>query len=118
MKVIYTKVHGYLDYALGFVLLLIPSILQLDSDSLESLIFYILSILILFYSILTDYELGVYKILPMKVHLIVDLVAGIFLLVSPWIFGFYHTIYLPYVILGLIQIGCAILTKPEVEYVR
>ncbi|HSD06236.1 SPW repeat domain-containing protein [Flavobacterium sp.] len=116
MKVIYTKVHGYLDYVLGFILLLVPSLLQLDSNSLESLIFYILSILTLFYSILTDYELGVYKVLPMRMHLIADLLAGVFLLTSPWIFGFYHTIYLPHVILGLIEIGIAILTKSEVQY--
>ena len=40
------------------------------------------------YSLLTDYELGVWKVAPMAVHNLIDIVAGSFLALSPWLFGF------------------------------
>lgn len=115
MKIIDTKVHGYVDYGMGFVLLLIPSLLHLKSDRLESMIFYILGILMLFYSILTDYQFGIYKVLPMKLHLYVDILSGVFLAASLWIFGFYHSVFMVHVILGLIVIGSALITKSKVR---
>jgi hypothetical protein len=58
--------------------------------------------------------------IPMKVHLMLDIVSGIFLAASPWLFGFANTIYIPHLILGLIEISTALLTnsKSKSEYLN
>ncbi len=41
------------------------------------------------HSLLTDYELGVVRRIPMPIHLLLDVLSGLVLLaVSAWIFGF------------------------------
>jgi hypothetical protein len=47
----------------------------------------------------------------MQGHLALDLIAGIFLAVSPWLFGFSDYVYLPHLILGLLEIGAALFTQ-------
>jgi hypothetical protein len=37
---------------------------------------------------MTDYEFGLVKTIPMKTHLNIDLISGLLLAVSPWVFGF------------------------------
>ena len=36
----------------------------------------------------TDFPLGVFKWIPFRIHGVIELLAGIFLLVAPWVFGF------------------------------
>ncbi len=36
----------------------------------------------------TDFPLGVFKWIPFKIHGAIELVAGVLLIVAPWIFGF------------------------------
>jgi hypothetical protein len=40
------------------------------------------------YSLCTNYELGAFHLIPMPAHLWLDLLSGIFLAASPWLFGF------------------------------
>jgi hypothetical protein len=39
-----------------------------------------------------------------------DLVSGILLAASPWIFGFSDYVYMPHLILGLFEIGASMMT--------
>jgi hypothetical protein len=88
MKIINTKVHGMLDYLVGIVLILSPWIWGLDPSSPEGMIFIILGVAALLYSLLTDYELGAAKVLSMRTHLALDAASGIILAASPWLLGF------------------------------
>lgn len=36
----------------------------------------------------TTSELSLLKVVPMKVHIIMDILTGLFLTASPWLFGF------------------------------
>ena len=58
-------------------------------------------------------EFGVLKIIPMRVHLILEVVSGIFLAASPWLFGFSAQVFLPHFILGLVEILAGLLTNPS-----
>jgi len=51
--------------------------------------------------------------LTMPTHLTLDLVSGILLAASPWIFGFADHVYLPHLVLGIIEIGASLMTKRE-----
>lgn len=51
--------------------------------------------IVLVMSLVTDYELPVAKFVPVPAHLGIDVVAGLFLAASPWLFGFADRIFWP-----------------------
>lgn len=117
MKIIDTKAHGYMDYIMGIFLIASPSLFSLNLNAIESTIFYVVGATALLYSLLTNYELGLIKIVPMKAHLMLDIFSGIFLAASPWLLDFANSVYKPHLVIGIIEIGIAILTssKPRIE---
>jgi hypothetical protein len=117
MKIIDTKTHGYMDYIMGIFLIASPSLFSLNLNAMESTIFYVVGATALLYSLATNYELGLIKIIPMKGHLMLDIFSGVFLAASPWLFGFADLVYRPHLVLGMIEIGTALLTssKPRIE---
>ncbi len=76
----------------------------------------ILGTVMLVYSLFTDYEYGALKILPVKAHLLIDLLSGAFLAASPWMLGFAGYVYLPHLVLGIAEIGAALVTKTHPAY--
>jgi len=106
-----TRVHGVLDYAVGLLLILLPFLLGLDSRSPEAWVLTGAGIAALIYSVLTNYELGVVRVIPMPTHLALDALNGLFLATSPWLFDFADRIYLPHVLIGVLEIGAAVLTR-------
>ena len=66
-------------------------------------------------SLLTDYELGVVRVIPMPVHLGLDVAGGALLAVSPWLFGFADRVWVPHVIFGLAEIGAGLMTRTVPE---
>jgi hypothetical protein len=113
MRFIPTKVHGVMDYLVGILLIASPWLFDFNRGGMETWIPVILGIGALVYSIMTDYELGLTRTLSMRTHLTLDLVSGILLAASPWIFGFADYVYMPHLILGIIEIGAAVMTKRE-----
>ncbi|AOC97036.1 MULTISPECIES: SPW repeat domain-containing protein [Flavobacterium] len=113
MKPINTKTHGYMDYIMGVFLIASPSLFNLNHEKPESSVFYVLGAATIIYSLMTDYELGFLKVIPMPIHLIVDFLSGLFLAASPWLLGFSETVYGPHLTLGIIEIGAALLTSTQ-----
>lgn len=64
-------------------------------------------------SLMTDYELSLFKIIPMRTHLIIDFISGIVLAASPWLFGFSNRVYEPHLILGLVEVAAVLMTDSE-----
>ncbi len=115
MKIISTKVHGILDYLMGIILIASPWLFNFANGGAKMWLPLILGAGALIYSMLTNYELGVVKTLSMKTHLALDLMSGILLAASPWIFGFADTVYMPHLIFGLLEIGASLMTKTQPE---
>lgn len=111
-----TKIHGYLDYGMGILLIILPFILGFPEGA-ATWVFVILGAGTIVYSLFTDYELGWKRVLSMKTHLGLDVAAGILLAASPWIFGFADEVYLPHLIFGVIEIGAALLTEKKTRHV-
>ena len=88
MRFIPTKFHAPLDYIVGVALIAAPWIFQFSDVSAAAVVSIVLGIGLIAYSLLTDYELGVWKVEPMAVQNLFDIGAGAFLAASPWIFGF------------------------------
>ncbi|MES2628463.1 MAG: SPW repeat protein [Bacteroidota bacterium] len=113
MKIISTKVHGVLDYLLGFTLILLPWILDFNEYGIQSSIMVGLGMFTVLMSIFTRYELGVWKKIPMAGHLFLDALVAVILIASPWVFGFADQIYLPHVILGATELVAVILSDSK-----
>ena len=70
-------------------------------------------ILIIGMALLTKYEYGLLKKVPMEIHLVVDAIIGFFLLMSPWLFAFAHVALGPHLLFGFLGIGAALFSKVE-----
>ena len=88
MRFIPTKFHAPLDYIVGVALIAAPWIFQFSDVTAATVVSIVLGVGLIAYSLITDYELGVWKVAPMAVHNLIDVAAGLFLAASPWIFGF------------------------------
>jgi hypothetical protein len=111
MRILSTKVHGFLDYIMGILLIISPWVLGFAQDGAETWVPVGLGASALLYSIFTNYELGLVKSLSMRTHLTLDFVSGALLAVSPWLFGFADYVYMPHLVLGILEIGASLMTR-------
>jgi hypothetical protein len=111
MRVIPTRMHGMLDYVMGVLLLVAPYVLGFADGTAAQYVPQALGAAMLGASLLTDYELGLVRVIPMPVHLMLDFASGALLAASPWLFGFADRLYWPHLILGLLEIGSALMTR-------
>ena len=119
MRFIPTKFHAPLDYIVGVVLIAGPWIFQYSDDKVATAISIVLGIGLIAYSLLTNYELGVWKVAPMAVHNVIDIVAGVLLAVSPWLFGFADdgtNFWLPFVVIGVAAMFLGLTTTQQGGY--
>jgi len=111
MKFISTKTHGFMDYVMGLLLIILPYIMHLDPAAPESIVLFVIGAMMLVMAIMTRYELGVIRIVSMPTHLLLDILAGAVLAFSPWLFDFNERIYLPHLLLGIMEISAALMTQ-------
>jgi hypothetical protein len=114
MRFIPTRFHAPLDYIVGAALIAAPWIFQFSEHTAATVIPIVLGVGLIVYSLFTDYELGVWKLIPMSGHNVFDVVAGAFLAASPWIFGFGDetaNVYVPHLVVGIAAIGLGLTTK-------
>jgi hypothetical protein len=79
--------HGLLEYGAGVLLLVAPFLFSFDSDSATALsIFAGLGVVALAAS--TASSTGVAKVIPLGVHVLLDVVVVAFLVAAPFLFGF------------------------------
>jgi len=111
MRVIPTRAHGVLDYLVGILLILAPMLLGFADRGPAQLVPQVLGVATIGLAMLTNYELGLLRLIPMQVHLVVDFASGVLLLASPWLFGFAEFIAWPHVLFGLLEIGVVLLSR-------
>ena len=104
MRFIPTRVHGVLDYLTAGVLIAAPSLLGFRKSGVQTWLPIALGVGTIGYSLLTDYELGLFKVIPMPMHLALDAANGALLAASPWLFGFAEEVSAPHLGLGLFEI--------------
>lgn len=119
LRFIPTKVHGVLDYVVAIALLLAPMIFGFQEVGGAAVVIpMVLGIGLFAYSLLTNYEWGVFKAIPMPVHLTFDIIASLFLALSPWLFGFADqamNVWLPHVVVGIAVIIVVLCSKTQPE---
>lgn len=118
MRFIPTRVRGYIDYLMAVVLIISPWLFGFDDVESAKWVPIVLGIGLIVYSLPTNYELGMTHLIPLPIHLGLDILSGIVLAVSPWLFGFADDIWWPHLILGLIEIGAGLLTQTHPSYAK
>jgi len=113
MRFISTRTHGVLDYLMGLLLIAAPWLLGFYRGDAETWVPVALGLSALVYSLMTNYELGAARVLSMRTHLMLDLMSGLLLAASPWLFGFAETVWAPHLILGLVEVGASLMTRRE-----
>ncbi|OQP58912.1 SPW repeat protein [Niastella populi] len=113
MKVINTRTHAYLDYIMGALLIASPWIFDFAGNGAETWVPVSLGVATIVYSMVTRYELGAFPTISMRTHLMLDTISGIFLAVSPWLFGFAEFVWQPHLILGVLELCAVLMTKTE-----
>jgi hypothetical protein len=113
-----TRVHGVLDYLVGVLLIAAPWILGLPRGGPVSWVLMAAGAAALIYSFFTDYELGVVRSIQMPVHLWLDGIGGLLVALSPWIFAFDDTVYLPHLAVGIFEIAVALVSNTIPGYDR
>ena len=117
MKIIPKFYHGVLDYMSALLLLAAPNLLGFaEIGGATAWVPRIVGLMILLQALMTDYELGLMKIIPISMHLMADYVIGVFLLVAPFLFGISSrstsaTVLL--VMMAIIAFAAAFMTQPR-----
>lgn len=114
--------HAMIDYPAGIVLILAPWIFGFsDVGGACVAVPIVIGAFMILQSLITDWELSVADIIPLRAHLAMDVVAGIVLAASPWIFGFNDdgtNAWLPHLLVGLALIAAGLLTQRDRETYR
>lgn len=87
MKFISRKAHAVLDYGSVLILIAAPFLFGFADIAPAMYTALCMAALIFLMSIFTDYEGGILKLLNMSFHVSVDVIMGIVLALSPWLFG-------------------------------
>ncbi len=79
MKIINASLHGIIDYLVVIFLLVSPTLFGMDG--LLATFTYALGVVHLLLTISTAFAMGIFKLIPFKVHGLIELLVGIALIV-------------------------------------
>jgi len=114
LRVIPTKVHGAVDMATGPALIAAPTLLRMNGNKGATIPPRAVGAAAIVNALLTDYEFGLKRLLPMRTHLALDAVGGVTLAATPFLTraskqGVRH--WLPHAVLGANEVFLALTTK-------
>ena len=114
MKLISKQIHAYLDYPVAIALMTLPFIFGLGtSHSLAFTLSVVTGIAALVLTLLTNHHLGVLRVFPYKIHLLVDVLVGVTFIVAPFAFSFEGIDAYYYWTIGASVVAVVSLHKPE-----
>lgn len=102
--------HGICDCLAGLLMVTSPLYLHYPTKDAEIIAFAFGGAVIL-YSLMTDYPLAILRFVPFPVHRTLDFFLGVALLLSPIEFGVNGPRAVLFVVLGLLLIGLAFMTR-------
>ncbi|MFC6101474.1 SPW repeat domain-containing protein [Olivibacter domesticus] len=113
VKLLPRTLHALLDYMAALLLLIAPWVFHFNHERPAIALSILFGVTILVMSLLTNYEGGIRKTIPMDVHLYADVFGGAFLALSPWLLFFSETTYVFHLSMGLGLVLSGLLTKRE-----
>jgi hypothetical protein len=116
MRFLATPFHGIADYAVGAMLIAAPWVLGFSAvTTAGTRISWLAGLALWAVSMFTDYEGAVFeRVIRMPLHLSADVVLGVVLLATPWVFGFADEgtfAWSSFVLFGALSLVLAVITK-------
>ncbi|HXH73661.1 MAG TPA: hypothetical protein VNJ08_01755 [Bacteriovoracaceae bacterium] len=113
------KIHNIMDYVIALVLILSPFLFGFSDVEVARNVYLVLGIGLAGYSLITKYYYSVAKIIPVGIHMILDVLAGIVLVFAPYIFDYRISInqgqMIFHVVMGLGAITLVAITRTRTE---
>jgi hypothetical protein len=118
MKIISTRAHTVIGIIVGVVLLVAPTLFGFEDNVAAAMVPRLIGAFIIANELITTSPLSILKLVPMKIHIVIDCLTGAVLALSPWLFGFSNApvhAWLPHVVVGILVIGYALMTSTADE---
>ncbi|HEY8278334.1 MAG TPA: hypothetical protein VIH99_01840 [Bdellovibrionota bacterium] len=113
------KAHNILDYVGGAFLLFVPAIIGISEIDAARNIFIFAGLALIGYSLLTNYEYALWRIIPLGVHMSLDVLTGVVVMLAPWVFGYRDLLSagqeIAHYLLALGVFGLVAFTRPKSE---
>lgn len=107
-------IHAYLDYPVAIALMGLPFVLGLgQSNPMALWLSVVIGVAAFVLTVLTDHHLGIWRVLPYRFHLTVDLLVGVVFLAAPSLFGFSGLDAMFYWLNGAAVVTVISLSTPE-----
>ena len=117
MKFISSRVHTIIGLVVGAALLVAPWLFAFaDQGGAAVMVPLIVGAFIIISELTTTSEASPFKLIPMKAHIVVDVITGLFLALSPWLLGFSNleaNAWVPHLVVGILVAGYALVTNTE-----
>ena len=116
LRIITPRVHGVIDYMSAIVLILAPSVLEFNEVSPYAYwLSVIAGVILILYSLMTDYEFSIGILISLKSHLVIDFSAGVLFILWPFIFDFTGLALAYYLVMGFGVLLVVGLTQSDEE---
>lgn len=89
MRIISTTLLGFVDYLVGITLML-PFITGKYPGSIDTNVLFFIGFFIFLNAVHTDYSFSPIKVIPVRLHLLLNVIAVCVLIMSPFLFLFDH----------------------------
>jgi len=113
------KTHNIIDYVTGVLLLFVPALFNFELIDAARNLFLLVGLLLIGYSLLTNYYYSVLKLIPLGAHMTLDAALGVIVILAPWVLGYRNLLSggqeLVHYVLGLAVIGLVALTRVRTE---
>jgi hypothetical protein len=117
MRLFSTRAHAMIDYTFAGVLIVMPWF-AIGVGGAARLVLVGAGVAIIAYSLLTDYELGMFRTIQVPIHLFLDGAVALMLATSPWLFEFDHHVWQPHLAAGVVFALVALFTDTIPGYDR
>ena len=107
------KVHAFFDYIGGFLMIHIPWILGFEGLGGKVYTLIVVGIFLIVIALFARNKMGASRRIKPGLHLTLDVVAGLILAASPWLFNFHREVFLPHLIIGGLVVLVSVFTRRE-----
>jgi SPW repeat len=119
MQFITPRVHSIIGFIVGVALLFAPNIFGFsDVGGAAVAIPRILGVIVILSELTVRGSFSGAGFVSMRFHIWMDVIMGIFLAASPWLFGFADeevNAWVPHLVVGIAMVGYALATNPNVQ---
>lgn len=111
MRFLPTRIHAVIDYLWAAFLIATPFVAGFAGDRPAFWTAILFGLGAIGYSLLTDYELGAARLVPVPAHLALDAVAGLALALCPFALGLDGRALWPFMAFGGFAVAASLVTR-------